>query len=141
LIAYRLAGRGEFADEYDPGLVSRRLAPFARRLEETAGKLARSPARPGLYGRAQRLAHFDPNIEKLDAKLTVERSRSVPHLADMIAAERALVFLADGKESALLFDGIAVAPDRPLHLQIGDRYFLILAYRLASGIGGETKCS
>lgn len=139
-IAYRLAGRDEFAEEYDPELVRTHLAAFERRLEDVAGRTARSLAKPGLYARAQRLVRFDPNIGKLDGKLTVERSRSLPRLASTLAAERALVFLAEGKDAAVLFDGAAVSPDHPLHLQIGSRYFLILAYRLEAGKGEAAKC-
>jgi hypothetical protein len=85
-------------------------------------------ARAGLYVRAQRLPSFDPHIQAPDVLLETVGSSS--ELLRVLQNEMALIRVGDPDTSFSLSEDIEVKPGQPAHIQFGEIYFRIIAYRL-----------
>jgi len=88
----------------------RRLAPRLRSLAETG-------ARPhvGFVGHfidASTLAHWDPDLERVDPSVLSDFLERVHPLVEPVVVHRGLVRSADGTEVALTFIGLAVPSER-----------------------------
>ncbi len=120
---------GEYSiKSYSRQQIPETVAEFADRVTALRERPELAAAEPGLYIRAQHLPRFDPRIQKPDLVITVEEAVRDANLWNAVRREMALVRVGSLDENVLIIGSLALRPEHPVHVQVGDIVYRIITY-------------